>query len=63
MKKYSKMTTERLWALRAIFNGRIEDTLYVARRDGILVNVNKINRLKRKRELVDEVLRKRGVLK
>ena len=62
MKRYAKMTTEKLWYTRAMCTVRIEDVLHRAIKDNTLVNMKLVNRIKQERGAVDIELEKRGLL-
>ncbi len=62
MKRYAKMTTEKLWYERAMCGVRMEDMLYRAHKNNTLVNIRQIKRLRRKRGMIDIELEKRDAL-
>ena len=62
MKRYAKMTTEKLWYERAMCSVKMEDILYRAHKNNTLVNISRIQRLKRMEGKIDIELEKRGAL-
>jgi len=62
MKRYAKMTTEKLWYERVMCSVKMEDALYKASKNNAHVNIRLVKRFRDRRDLIDAELKKRDVL-